>query len=280
MHTFWQSRHTTLAAIYLALGLALVLLVGGGAPPVSAAGPGAFLVVDAPSHVQVGEPITLRLTVYNVARLAGYEMDVLFDSSVAEFTGVYQRANDLPRFGRAVEPLGPVQRGNRVTIGLFSCPFANCVNPGDSPRDERGAHGDVYLGRATLRPLQPARLEIRLDRVKVVSISGEALRVRLPRRSFVVQVGPDPNAPLYPVPEPSVQPAPLAPSGTPGPFDLTGDGRVNYADSMEVAVPWTILRQQQGSGCSKEFEASRDVNHDGCLDVADLQLVAEHYSVP
>src|SRR4029079_17639784 len=48
------------------------------------------------------------------------------------------------------------------------------------------------------------------------------------------------------------------------------------ADAMEVAIEWEILRQEQAA-CGALDDPTRDINHNGCLDVADMQLVAAHY---
>jgi CSLREA domain-containing protein len=63
-----------------------------------------------------------------------------------------------------------------------------------------------------------------------------------------------------------------------GPFDLTGDGLVTNADVMEVALAWTLAREADDP-CDALLDPSRDVNRDGCVDVADLQLVAANYSL-
>jgi hypothetical protein len=54
--------------------------------------------------------------------------------------------------------------------------------------------------------------------------------------------------------------------------DVTGTGGVSHADVMEVALAWQEGREQ-GDACGGG-EQPADVNGDGCVDVADVQLTA------
>jgi CSLREA domain-containing protein len=57
---------------------------------------------------------------------------------------------------------------------------------------------------------------------------------------------------------------------------VTGDKRDTHADLIEAALAWTVARAA-GEPCGTAGLPS-DVNHDGCVDVADAQLIAAHYS--
>jgi CSLREA domain-containing protein len=46
---------------------------------------------------------------------------------------------------------------------------------------------------------------------------------------------------------------------------------------MEAALAWTLSREA-GRPCGALPDPTRDVSHDGCLDIADVQMVAAHYS--
>jgi CSLREA domain-containing protein len=54
---------------------------------------------------------------------------------------------------------------------------------------------------------------------------------------------------------------------------------VTHADAMEVALEWELTRIS-GMPCGSLPEPSRDINQDGCIDVADLQLVVANYGTP
>src|SRR5207245_2195292 len=99
-----------------------------------------------------------------------------------------------------------------------------------------------------------------------VSVGGAESTVR-------VEVGS--GGPLYPAP--SGGPAPIrAPAAVANaPLDLTRDGVVDHADSVLAAVGWAALRAR-GLVCGAAVDAHLDANHDGCLDVADAQIVASH----
>ncbi len=57
-------------------------------------------------------------------------------------------------------------------------------------------------------------------------------------------------------------------------FDLTGDGRVTYADVMEVVLSWSAL-DAQGASCAKRLRTpGHDLDGDGCITIFDVQLVS------
>lgn len=58
-------------------------------------------------------------------------------------------------------------------------------------------------------------------------------------------------------------------------FDLTHNGVINDADAWEVIEAWNDL--QEDGLCFAPEQASRDINGDGCIDVADVQLVLSHW---
>jgi CSLREA domain-containing protein len=66
-------------------------------------------------------------------------------------------------------------------------------------------------------------------------------------------------------------------SSSPRSLDLTGDGRVSHADAMEAAIEWTVLREQSAACGAAVERPSRDVNRDGCVDVADVQKIVANY---
>lgn len=232
-----------------------------------------MLIINAPDRVAIGAPIEITLTARHIADVAGYETALLFDTTVAEFGGLEQRQNDLKKIGRDVSPVAAIDLPSGVAFGLYSCPVANCVTR-QGPRRDRGANGTVRLVTVTLYPNEPGSLEIRLDATKFVDADGNPVDVAISNPAVTVQVGS--GGPSHPAPGSMWTLASSAPPD-PGPFDLTGDGLVTHADAMEVAIEWELTRLDVAP-CGALPEPSRDVNHDGCIDVADLQLVAAHYS--
>jgi hypothetical protein len=236
------------------------------------------LEIDAPGQVELGALIKISLRVTQAADIAGYEAAVLYDTSAAEFAGVQQRQNDLKKIGRDVSPLTAVDLPAGVSVGLYSCPVDDCVT-GQGVRKSQGAQGPVNLATVVLVANQPGLLEIKLDATKFVDAAGNPVSVDISRAMVTVEVGAPGDGPTYAAPASMWSLQPDGQSGaTPafGPFDLTGDGQVTNADAMEVAIEWETLRLNQVA-CGVLPNPTRDVNHDGCLDVADLQLVASHY---
>jgi len=255
--------------------------VGASAMLVAHAASGPVLDVSAPSRVGLGDPITLTLGLRNVADVAGYETVLLFDPAAAHFSVLRQRTNDLHRFNRGVQPLGPVVLSNGVTFGLFSCPAADCEHLSRGPRAAKGGHGSLTLARVVIVPDQPGTLKLRFGGTKIVDAQGTPITVGAADPVLTVQVGAG-IGPFHAAPTTvpaRLARAPHAASRRAGPFDLIGPPAVDQADAMEEAIAWTVSREL-GQPCGLPLLMSRDVNHDGCIDVADAQLVAARENAP
>ncbi len=233
---------------------------------VTAAGTGARLVISAPKQVAVGQTITIELKAIGVRNLAGYEGVLRFDPAAAEFDGLSQRSIALAGLGRDVESLGPVVIPSGVAFGLYSCSLAGCGDT-QSTTSHPGATGSVTLARLTLVPTAAGRLAIALGSMRFVDASGKLMTIKLPG-TISVQVGTSSTA--YAAPG-----APVLRPGTAHPVtraDISGDGFVGPADLNVATIAWGLARES-GSSCGLVNEPA-DVNHDGCLDVQDLQLIA------
>ena len=230
-------------------------------------GSGARLVVSAPARVALGQTITIVLKATGVKNLAGYEGVLRFDGAAAQFDGLAQRAIALAGSGRDVEPLGPVVIPAGVAFGLYSCSIAGCGDGSTRTAAHPGASGTVTLAKLTLTPTAAGNLSIGLGSMRFVDASGKALSVRLPG-SITIKVG---SASKHFA-------APAAPALRPGSAhpvtsaDISGDGFVGPADLNSAAIAWGLARES-GQACGLVNDPA-DVNHDGCLDVQDLQLIA------
>ncbi len=238
-------------------------------PLVSVSGPGsgAHLVLSAPTSVAVGQTITIVLKAAGIRNLAGYEGVLRFDPAAAEFDGLRQRSLALAGSRRDVQPLGPVVVPSGVAFGLYSCSIAGC---GDSPAkaaSHPGASGTVVLAKLTLVPTQAGRLALTLGSIQFVDTAGKTIKVSLPG-PIVVKVGAGGKTFAAPA-TPALRPG-LAQATTSA--DISGDGLVGPADLNTAAIAWGLARES-GTGCGQVHDAA-DVNHDGCLDVQDLQLIA------
>ncbi len=274
------SRHTRLTVVFRCLVVGAVVWAANGlARPTEAAPPAPSLEIDVPTQVQLYQPVVMRIRVRNAVNLAGYEMNLSYDGTAVEVDRLHQRDNDVRRFGRQVQPLGPVERTNGVTFGLYSCPFADCLKYGRATARQRvGAQGTVNLADFGVTAEKPGSFEIKLTSAIFVTADGTPVSVDIPTRTWRVQVLGPGDARFYPAPDQGApQPRPVTPTAPAGPFDLTGDRLVNFADTQQIAVAWTQMREL-GLACGDLRYPQRDVNHDSCLDVADLQMVATNYS--
>ncbi len=236
-----------------------------------ATGTGAHLVLSAPSSVAVGQTITVVLKATGVKNLAGYQGVLRYDSSAAEFDGMTQRTVALSGSGRDVQPLGPVEIPSGVAFGLYSCAISACGDApvGSASTRHPGASGNVALAKITLIPTVAGKLTLALGSMRFVDASGQPLTVRLPG-AITVKVGATGGT----------IPAPTAPGETPAAaqaasgFDLSGDGLVGPADLNLATVAWGNATGD-GTTCDLAGDATAaDVNHDGCLDVSDIQAIA------
>lgn len=258
----------------LLLAISAILLPWTVAARAQSTPQGTYLEVDAPTQVALYQPIVLSLTVHQARDIAGYEMRVLYDGSAAQLDSYHVANSTLHRLGRDVGQLGPVQRPDGLAVGLYSCPVANCVS-GGSP-NPHGANGTVQLATLGITPEQTGVLTIQLADMEFVTADGSNVSVTAPTSTIQVQVGS--GGPAHPAPAASswIQgrgQSPLAP----GPFDITGDGEVTHADVMNAALAWRTAREA-GNVCGQLPNPSVDVNHDGCIDVSDIEMVASHYT--
>ncbi|MFM8322663.1 MAG: Ig-like domain-containing protein, partial [Chloroflexota bacterium] len=200
--------------------------------------------------------------------LAGYEAQLLFDTTAAHFSGLHQRDSDLRKFGRDVIPLEATELVDGAAMGLASCKFADCVHPGGNLQ-AKGANGRLRLATVLVGTDQEGALELSLENVKLVNALGNPVEVILANPRIVVQVGAAAGR-LFPAPGSSWQWA-ANPAAARAP-DLTSDGQVDYADAIETALEWKLSREA-GQPCGPGSDPSRDVNGDGCIDVADIQQI-------
>jgi CSLREA domain-containing protein len=237
-----------------------------------------FLRIDAPKQAQVGHPITIRLFVEGAADVGGYETNILFDKKSAEFTDLTLLGKELTNLEPNVGPLGPVVAKRGVSIGAFSCPVEDCVYSAGSPKAQPVIGGTAELATVTVIPNRAGRIEFKLSATRVVDTSGEPVSVKLKNDGFAVQVGPPRKASAtYAAPDAVSWKLKRPASSSSGAVDLTGDRRVTYADAMEAAIEWTVLRED-GVACGESAEASTsDVNRDGCIDIADVQTIVANY---
>lgn len=262
--------------IRIVLTLFALALVGvlGWQQQASAQG-GATLVISAPKQVDVGQPIPITLRLNGASDIAGYEMNVRYDSTAAHLYGVHQRDSELKQAGRDIIPLQIEQSNGGMAIGLASCNFSDCVHASGASRT-RGGSGNFQLATVLVGTDLAGPLEIRFDSVKFVDAAGNAVPVTLSPKSVTVQVGQGGTA--HPAKPSTWQLAAAAPTGrTPAiaAIDRLRAKKVTHSDVMEFALAWTDARSA-GAPCGKLPDASLDLNGDGCIDVADVQIAAAH----
>ncbi|MBA3622638.1 MAG: hypothetical protein H0W51_10035, partial [Euzebyales bacterium] len=223
--------------------------------------------MSAPARVAAGEAFDVRLALAGApGDVAGYETDLRFDTGSAEFAGVQpRRGNSLAALDRGVVPLS-ARHADGVSLGLVTCSTSDCVRPRQGRRASGRAAGTVRLGRLSMLPTAEGQLELDFAGSLLVDVAGNTVRVAAPS-GLTVKVGGSRRR--LAAPERVVAPSPSS-DGVAVP-DLTLDGVVSHADVMEGALEWVRLRERNGGDC--RGSSPGDVNRDGCVDVADLQLL-------
>ncbi len=230
--------------------------------------------VEGPERVDVDSPIELRIGVDGVENLAGFEAVVLFDTNAAVFRGHELRGSDLARNGRSVAPLSAVEQDYGIAIGAYTCSASSCLNE-QVGNTESGKDGRVNLGSISLLTVLEGQLEISIAAIKLVNARGEEIGPALPAFNLRISVGESgARGSRFAAPAPpwKLKPDP----GLARNYDIVADSVVSYADAAEVAVAWVDQREQRNP-CRSLWDARIDVNGDGCVDVADIQLVAANF---
>ena len=277
-----RSTRSLLAMLAMTLMLTLGPLVPTG---VAAAPSEATLVVVAPKQATLGQPFDIRLVILRAQDAAGFESSVLFDTNAAEFDDLQTASSYFLALGRDIGQLSAPQTSYGAAIGFYSCPVANCLD-NNAPRHSRGGNGVINLGKVTLVGNEPGALDVTFDAAKLVDSTGASIPLTVQSPTVTVQIGASPSTAVAPGASAIEVPHPAPPGrwklpnegkGTPGPFSTTGSGSVTNQDVMQVAMAWQNLREH-ANPCGPGVEARLDVNHDGCIDVSDVEAVASNYT--
>ena len=227
--------------------LAQAMLVTWPAATPGAAAQTPALLLTAPAQIAIGARLTLALTLQNGADLGGYQANLHFDPAAAHFNGMEHDLGALRLAGRDVEPLGPVEQPGGVAFGAYSCPVARCVGARDGARQAHGGAGTIALATIDIIADRSGTLELALTAAPFVDAAGAPLAVAGVSQTIRVQVGDSGAGPRYPAPAAAALVGAAA-TGTPGPFDLTGDHLVTHADLVEAALAWTVAHES-GEPC-------------------------------
>jgi hypothetical protein len=265
--------------VVISVALFSGITVVGTSPPAAAAD--ATLQIGAPTQGRVGEAIAITLTLEDAPRVAGYEAFASFDTSAAEFGGLFAGGEDAPQVDVQTAVAGDSQAG--AAFAVYTCEAADC--PGDRNNKQEGRR---QLQNVKLRvvPLSPGTLDIRFDELRFVDKKGRRLDVDVRGAEVSVAVegstqelaAPPQSFELSDLPEtdPTAEPT-LPPGQVPESLDATQDGVVTYTDAAVLSMEWADARVA-GGPC--QDSTASDVNGDGCLDVSDLQLVAATADAP
>ena len=232
--------------------------------------PNAAITLEAPAQVETGAVISVTLRLSTPLTVGGWEAELRFDPAGAEFAGFYPAA---PAGESSVGRLLLPQLPTGSAVGVYTCATAPCLE-----RREVQAAGvetdPSVLGVVELLALTPGAVEVALSHVQVVDAAGNPLPVSLAADRVTVQVGSGSDRVVAPA---SAWPARTgvavaADVADVAAADVTGGGGVDHADVLEAARPGGDGREN-GDPCGRDGQAV-DINGDGCVDIADVQIVA------
>jgi CSLREA domain-containing protein len=260
--------------IILVLGIFVAMVAAGVLPTLRAdASDGPVLRLSAPVRVAEGEPIALDLTIANAPTLGAFEGTLSLDTDKAYLSGIDAQGSELAQLGRGVVALGPAGRTGSESFGFYLCRGVTCVTHARAKAD-RAAPRVVTAARLLVTPQVTGRLEL-IVTGRAFDRAGQRIALAGSMRRIVVQVGEGTRLHLAPragVLRPTRASIPGSRS-----LDLTRDGVTSNADAMEVAMAWQSARES-GDACGRGVGDQNDTNGDGCIDIADVQLVASKYS--
>jgi CSLREA domain-containing protein len=200
------------------------------------------VTLTGPAKAKVGKRLRFTIAVDGV-RLAAFEARVLVNGRAVELAGAGVRTANGAR------PLGPTQRGQSLHLGFYGARPA-----GASSRVAGFAYRAMRAGRITVRVAD------------VVAVDARGRRIALAGASRAVAVGR--ASAVWRAPSAGGTAARRARAVD---ADLTGEGRIDSADVGEAIYAVNAARER-GATCDLRG-AYGDANRDGCVDVADIQLV-------
>ncbi|MEP7115352.1 MAG: cohesin domain-containing protein, partial [Ilumatobacteraceae bacterium] len=246
--------HKTALMAATTILIAPLLTLGSTFSEAGAAGP--QLSITAVQQTDVGQTIEINLRLSNAPLVAGYEASVRYDEDATEFAGVV--FGDGSGRGNVVTTIttGP---GGGAAYSAYTCLASGCPAGG-------GAAGRSALDGVTVRiqPLLAGHHVVSFDQLKFVDLQGRSVDVDVPVSSVAIDVGnAGPAAPIFT--SPPVQVVLPADSGAASAAPLNATA----GDASVLAAYWTDARRFDA--CT--VDGANDPNGDGCLDIADLQLL-------
>ena len=232
-----------------------------GSVPASATALGPQLSVISPTHVDVGQPIEIEVSLSDAPTVAGFEASVRYDEAAAEFGGVL--------FGGATSSGNVVSRVTTGPAGGAAFAAYTCVTSGCPAPNAAAARNALEHVTVRIEPTMAGHLIVTLNPMKFVDLQGNSVDVNVPVHSVTIDVGAASSSSTF-APTSVATVLPRDNGATHPSLDVDGNGAVNSADVNDLAASWSDARRFDA--CT--VAGATDPNGDGCLDVADLQLIA------
>ena len=210
------------------------------------------LTLTLPESAAVGEEVSFTIVAHDVHNLAGFQVKLNYERGIS----FAEAAPAVVASAGEVFQLGPVRHeaGRAVTFGGATCPATHCATGVGQRLSARptGVTGDVELAAVSFIVRAAGEYQIQVTSVLLVDFEGNPLATTA--------------AASAPASSEHVAQAEL---------DLTGNEVTNEADALAVLDAWFYVHQKDL--CLADTLGRFDLNGDGCIDVADVQLVLSHW---
>lgn len=262
-----SSRHRLYQICLLILSFGCVLSLGSPLQSLQAVSQASLRIEQSPLESS-SNSIKFDIMLDGPGLVSAYEGGLLFDTTALTYGGIEQPLDLAKRLGRDAHVMADVHFEAGLTFGLFS--------PPSHTQHTRFSYESVRIATVYLKAEQAGSYQIALQDWRFLDAEGRSVAVANDHLQFTVQIGD--SSQVYSAPQPAWQiQTPDGEQPNQAKLDVTGEGRVDLADAMELALIWSRVRAMQ-QPCALSDTAHYDVNGDGCLDIRDIQLVANNPS--
>jgi len=203
--------------------------------------------LEIPESAEVGEWVTAQLVATHVENLAGFQVELRYDTAKLSL-GTAQPVAEFAA-ARQILPMGYVRQEQGLLLAAATCPVTDCASAvyQQDLQPTAGITGTVTLASFEFQVRQSGIIPIEVSDIILVDPQGHTLLT-------ISQY------PLPTVSDPALKT-----------FDLSGNNRINDADAYLAVSAWREL--QRTGRCLAPTIASYDVDGNGCLNVADVQAI-------
>ncbi len=215
------------------------------------------ITLRSPRTAVAGQPFSVDLIVRSDVPVSAYETQLLFDTTRASVSGLLESDSLNRTFGAGAVRLGPVENSKGIAFGAYTV--------GSAGRVPAGRSGTFRLATIVLIATVTGPIQVRLGATRFVNGAGKVVNVAN-RGLATVSIGT--RGSLAGAPRGWALPA----AGSSFSPNITGSPTITQSDLNIVTLGW-LQSRENGGPCATATKGA-DANHDGCVDIQDIQAVA------